>query len=130
MTIDIASLVTKALSIVSTVAPTALRTVTYKNITSQTYNPTTGANATTTKDYTVTALFTEISRTTKNENFQDHIRQDIQFASQTVRIPYSMLPGSPSLQDSIVDGTTIWFVSSASLDPTGTAMHILEVVKT
>lgn len=127
--IDIAAVVSSAFRTAGANVKGVLRTVTYRRITSQSYDPAAGAVIAATQEFTVRdAVLTGYSRKEKEVDFQNSRRQVVEFGDQKCLIPYASLPVEPAMEDTVLDDAgAVWRIVDHKLDPTGKALHTFQL---
>lgn len=127
MSVDLSALVALAFNVVGTSVGGVTRTVIYRTVGAQAYNPTTGVLTATNTDSTVTAIFTAIKRDKTDIDMQNSRRVTVEMGDQKCLIPYSSLPITPTMEDRIIDGATTWRIIDWKIDPTGKALHTFQL---
>jgi hypothetical protein len=127
LTLSLAALTSTVFKTVGAAVPGTLRTVTYLQTGTQTYNPATGAVSNSTQYFTVQAILTEFKQESKTLDFQDRRQQAVEAGDQKCLIPYQSLPIVPALVDMLTIGSDTWRIVDFKTDPTGTALHTLHI---
>lgn len=123
MSVDLSELVSSAFKTVGTSIGGVVRTVVYRTTGSQVYDPATGSVTTQTIDHSVSAIFTNFKREQKDTALGNGRSTAVEFGDQKCLITYADLPFTPSLSDTIIDGTSNWSIVDRQTDPTGKALH-------
>lgn len=127
MSVDLAALVSTAFKTVGANVKNVSRTVVYRTAGTQTYDPATGTLTTASTDYTVQAIFTGFKREERDGDYQNSRRVAVELGDQKCLIPFSSLPVTPTMEDHIIDGTSVWRILDFSVDPTGSALLTLHL---
>lgn len=123
MSLDLSSIVSSAFTTVGSTLQDGTRSIVYRRITGNgTYDAVTGQVTSTVTAYTLKAVLTKF-------RLKEIDEVNIQKSDLKVLAAYTDLPFSPNGNDEIVIDSETWVIVSASVDPTGGALHTLQIRK-